>query len=431
MHLLPIRANEWAAAVGAKAKGRTRRPAASSAGRSLDWLNLFVGNIQTGFGPFIAVYLTTRGWTETSIGLALSLGTVAAMASQIPAGALVDAIRAKAWVVLLSILAFSVSALLFAVQPAPLAVYVAEILHSFSSCTLGPAIAAISLAVAGPAVLGLRFGRNARFAAIGNGIGALLMGACGYYISERAVFFLTAALTLPALAPLLPLTRLDYSGRSGDGGDPLSERANPGRVLTDRRLLIFAACVMLFTLGNAAMLPLIGTTLTKSVGSEASLVIAACIVLPQLIVALISPGIGRLAEANGRRIVLLLGLLTLPIRGAVFAVAASPVPVVLVQALDGIAGASIGVLVPLVTSDIAGRSGHYNLALGSVGFAIGIGATLSTTLAGWIGDRYGQPAAFASLAAFGLAACAVVLAAMPETKPPSRPRPEHPRPSIE
>ncbi|HUC71519.1 MAG TPA: MFS transporter, partial [Stellaceae bacterium] len=104
--------------MGAKAKGRTRRPAASSAGRSLDWLNLFVGNIQTGFGPFIAVYLTTRGWTETSIGLALSLGTVAAMASQIPAGALVDAIRAKAWVVLLSILAFSVSALLFAVQPA-------------------------------------------------------------------------------------------------------------------------------------------------------------------------------------------------------------------------------------------------------------------------------------------------------------------------
>jgi len=354
------------------------------------------------------------------------------MASQIPAGALVDAIRAKAWVVLLSILAFSVSALLFAVQPAPLAVYVAEILHSFSSCTLGPAIAAISLAVAGPAVLGLRFGRNARFAAIGNGIGALLMGACGYYISERAVFFLTAALTLPALVPLLPLTRLDYSRRSSGGDDlPGPGRGSPGRVLTDRRLLIFAACVLLFTLGNAAMLPLIGNTLTKSVGSEASLVIAACIVVPQLIVALVSPGIGRLAEANGRRIVLLLGLLTLPIRGAVFAVAASPVPVVLVQALDGIAGASVGVLVPLVTSDIAGRSGHYNLALGSVGFGIGVGATLSTTLAGWIGDRYGQPAAFASLAAFGLAACAVVLAAMPETKPPSRPRPEHPRHSIE
>ena len=179
---------------------------------------------------------------------------------------------------------------------------------------------------------------------------------------------------------------------------------------------------MLFTLGNAAMLPLIGNTLTKTVGGASNLVIAACIVVPQLVVALVSPLVGRLAETNGRRLVLLLGLVSLPIRGAVFAIAASPIPIVLVQALDGIAGACLGVLVPLITSDIAGRSGHYNLALGFVGFAIGIGATLSTTLAGWIGDHYGQPIAFASLAGFGLAACALVLSAMPETRPQPSPR---------
>jgi MFS family permease len=405
--------------MGAAGKGPIGRSASPSAERSLDWLNLFVGNIQTGFGPFIAVYLTTQGWTETSIGLALSLGTVAAMASQIPAGALVDAIRAKAWVVLASIFAFSVSALLFAVQPVPLAVYVAEILHSFSSCTLNPAIAAVSLAVAGPAVLGLRFGRNARFAAIGNGVGAILMGACGYYISERAVFFLTAGLTLPALFPLLTLTRLDYSARRAADGEPQPTNEPPMRVLTDRRLLVFAATVMLFTLGNAAMLPLIADTLTKTVGNLANLVIAACIVVPQLIVAVAAPYVGQFAQASGRRLALLLGLLSLPIRGAVFAVAAAPVPIVLVQALDGIAGACLGVLVPLVTSDIAGRSGHYNLALGLVGFAIGIGATLSTALAGWIGDHFGQGFAFASLSACGLAACALVVTAMPETKPQS------------
>jgi MFS family permease len=399
------------------AKGRIGRPASPSVERSLDWLNLFVGNIQTGFGPFVAVYLTTRGWTETSIGFALSIGTAATMASQIPAGVVVDAIRYKAWVVLLSILAFSISALLFAVQPVALAVYVAEVLHSFSSCTLSPAIAAISLAVVGPAVLGLRFGRNARFAAIGNGIGAVLMGAFGFYFSERAVFFLTAALTLPAFLPLLPLARLDYSIRPADAGAQQTKGGRRMRVLTDRRLLIFACCAMLFTMGNAAMLPLIGNSLTKTVGTEASLVIAACIVVPQFIVAAVSPAIGRLAEARGRRRVLLLGLLTLPVRGAVFAIAASPIAIVLVQALDGIAGACLGVLGPLITSDVASRSGHYNLALGVVGFTIGVGATLSTTLAGWVGDHYGQPFAFASLSAFGVAACAVAAAAMPETKP--------------
>ena len=85
----------------ALAKTKTERDEAALANRGLDGLNLFVANIQTGFGPFISVYLTTQGWTQTAIGMALSLGTIAAMASQIPAGALVDTIRNKATVALL------------------------------------------------------------------------------------------------------------------------------------------------------------------------------------------------------------------------------------------------------------------------------------------------------------------------------------------
>ena len=181
------------------------------AGRSLDLLNLFVANIQTGFGPFVAVYLTTQGWTDAAIGFALSLGTLTAMASQLPAGALVDAARSKARVGFFSIAAFCLSALLFAIWPVPLSVYLAEVLHGFSSCTLGPVIAAISLAIAGPGALGLRLGRNARFASIGNGVGAALMGACGYYLPEAFVFYLTAALTLPALAVLRPLSGIGDS----------------------------------------------------------------------------------------------------------------------------------------------------------------------------------------------------------------------------
>jgi MFS family permease len=388
-----------------------------SAEQGLDWLNLFVGNIQTGFGPFIAVYLTTQRWTETSIGLALSLGTITAMASQVPAGALVDRIRNKAAVVLFSILAFAVSALLFAVQPVPLAVYVAEMIHSFSSCTLGPAIAALSLMVAGPALQGLRFGRNARFASIGNGIGAALMGAFGYYLSERSVFFLTAALVLPALAALPALAQPAPPGPAPPGETgPKRRRAGLRQVVADPALLIFAACAMLFTLGNAAMLPLVGSTLTRTVGDAASLVIAACIVLPQFVVAAVSPAIGRLAEDRGRRLVLVLGFCTLPVRGCVFAVTNDPVLIVLAQFLDGIAGACLGVLVPLVTSDVAGRSGHFNLALGLVGLAIGIGATLSTGLTGSVADRWGEATAYAGLAAVGMMATAVAWAAMPETK---------------
>src|ERR1700735_1127945 len=185
----------------------------AKAGRGLDWFNLFVANIQTGFGPFIAVYLVSQSWTQTSIGLALSVGTVASMASQVPAGALVDAMPNKTRVAAFSVLAFTACALMFAIYPIPLFVYLAEILHGLSSCTLGPATAAMSLVITGRFGMGLRLGRNARYAAIGNGVGALLMGACGQYVSERAVFYLTAALTLPALVALVPLRRVAVAPR--------------------------------------------------------------------------------------------------------------------------------------------------------------------------------------------------------------------------
>ena len=145
--------------------------------------------------------------------------------------------------------------------------------------------------------------------------------------------------------------------------------------------------------------------------------IAICIVVPQIVVAIISPWIGGLAERRGRRLVLLLGFATLPLRGLFFATMTDPVALVLLQVLDGLAGASLGVLLPLITADIAGRSGHYNLALGFVGFAMGIGATASTGVAGWIADRAGEPFAFSALAFAGVVAVFFVWAAMPETRP--------------
>lgn len=400
----------------------TRTPP-GRASRALDLLNLFVANIQTGFGPFVSVYLTTQGWTETAIGFALSLGTLTAMASQLPAGALVDAARSKARVGFLSISAFCLSALLFAIWPVPLSVYLAEVLHGFSSCTLGPVVAALSLAIAGPRALGLRLGRNARFASIGNGVGAALMGACGYYLPPQAVFYLTSALALPALAVLRPLAGIGDAPQWRRRRDP-TRPAEPGRewgrlgkLLGDRRLLIFAVSAALFTFSNAAMLPLAASSLTKRAGGEAALLIAACIVLPQIVVAALSPSMGALAERRGRRMVLILGFGTLPLRGLLFAVTTNPAALVLLQVLDGIAGAAFGVLLPLVTADVAGRSGHFNLALGFVGFTIGIGATASTAFAGWVADRVGEPFAFAGLAFAGLAALLVVWAAMPETRP--------------
>jgi MFS family permease len=391
--------------------------------RGLDWLNFFVANFQAGFGPFISVYLSGVGWTQTAIGAALSAGTVAGMASQVPGGALVDAMRSKRAAAASAIIAIMASALMIALWPAFLPIALAEILHSFASSVLGPAIAALSLALVDPDAFGERLGRNARFLAIGNAFAAGLMGIFGYYVSDRAVFLLTAALGLPALAALRMIGYADLTHPKIPATAPTAQKEDARwswRFLKDRRLLVYSACASLFQLGNAAMLPIAAGLVTKRAGSEAQLIIAACIVAPQIVAAVISPWAGRVAESWGRRPVLLLGFGVLPIRGMLFAGIADPYLMILVQLLDGLSAAVLGVLSPLIVADIARESGHYTTSLGIVGLAIGSGATLSTTVAGLVADNFGGAATFLSLAAFGLCATLLVAALMPETRPSTK-----------
>jgi len=384
----------------------------------LDWHNFFVANVQTGFGPFIAVYLSTEAWTQGSIGLALSVGTICGMISQLPGGALVDSLENKRGAALAPCAAIFVSAIMLAIWPQWLPVLGAEVLHGFASAMLPAAIAAMSLALVGRAGLGERLGRNARYAALGNGIAAAVMGAVGAYVSQVAVFYLTAALMLPAMAALRAIPPGDVSVALDPG-----PRAAPGagwreaaRLLLGWRVLLFAAVVLLFHLGNAAMLPLVAGEVTKSIGRQASLVIAACIVLPQLLVAYASPHVGRLADTWGRRPVIALTFLAVPVRGALLAMVGSSAALVPVQLLDGISAAGFGVMLPLVAADLTRGTRRFTLCMGLFGLATGLGATVSTALAGEIADRYGTGTALWALAAAAL--CAVVLAvtALPETR---------------
>ena len=384
--------------------------------RGLDWHNFFVANVQTGFGPFIAVYLASEAWTQREIGAALSIGTVVAMASQLPAGALVDALSNKRLAALAACLAIAASALLLAWMPDPLPVFIAEILHGLASCMLAPAIAAMSLALVGRRRFGERLGRNARYAAIGSGVAAGVMGAAGTWVSERSVFFLTAALMGPAIAmlALIPAARVRTSITVTTPRGGLREAV---RLLLGWRVLVFAACVVLFHLANAAMLPLVAADVTKAVGSRASLIIAASIVLPQLLVAAASPFVGRAADRWGRRPVLMLTFLAVPVRGLLLAAVPPGIPVALVQVLDGISAAGFGVLLPLMAADLTAGTNRFNLCMGLFGLAAGLGATVSTALAGSLADRYGTDFALCVLAAAGLASVLLVLAAVPETRP--------------
>jgi MFS family permease len=393
--------------------------------RGLDWFIFFVADVQTGFGPFVSVYLTTQRWTQFDIGLVLSAAGFVSLLGQMPGGALVDAARSERFVAGVAIITICISALTYAAMPIFPVVLAGSVLHALASCVLGPAMVAISLGLVGHAAIGERLGRNARFASIGNGLAAAVMGACGYLLSARAVFIVTVLLLIPALLALRTISPKEIDPEHAHGARPRQPKIKPpikpGELMRNRPLLIFAGCLLMFHLANGSMLPLMGSVMTMRSAQWATLLIAACIVVPQIVVAATSPWFGNRAEIWGRRPLLLIGFAALPIRGLLFALVSNPLLLVAVQLLDGVTAAVFAVMVPLVVADLTRGTGRFNLGQGIIGTATGIGASLSATFAGYMTDRFGSVPAFAGLAVIALAGLTLLWFMMPETRPDTEP----------
>jgi MFS family permease len=395
----------------------------SQSRRGLDWLVFFVADIQTGFGPFVAVFLTSQKWTQVDIGLVLTVSGLVGLVGQIPFGAIVDAARSVRAVAAITLVSIGASAFAFAAWPIFPMVLAARVVHAAASCMLGLAVASISLGLVGADRMSERLGRNVAFASAGTGLAAAIMGATGYYLSNRAVFLLAGVLTLPALYALFRIRHEEIGPTSeaarGAPTTAASLRASFAAFARNRSFVVFLICVLLFYLANGAMLPLAASMVTLKSSQAATLMVAAAIVVPQFIVTLFSPWVGLWAQRSGRKPILVLGFGALAVRGFLFASTGDPVLLTLIQVLDGISAAVLGVLVPLTAVDVTRQTGHFNLAQGAIGCTMGIGAAASTTLAGYVSDYVGSQTAFTMLAAMAAIGFVVLVLAMPETKPPS------------
>jgi MFS_1 like family len=75
---------------------RRRERELARANLALDAANFFLADVRDALGPYLAVYLLTeREWDAASIGLVMSIATIAGILAQTPSGALVDATKAK------------------------------------------------------------------------------------------------------------------------------------------------------------------------------------------------------------------------------------------------------------------------------------------------------------------------------------------------
>jgi predicted MFS family arabinose efflux permease len=395
-------------------------PASPRSRHGLDWMNFFIADVQTGFGTFVAFYLADLGWSRQNVGLALATGGIAGVIAQAPGGALTDAITWKRGLAALGILMLAGAALTFALTSSFTLLLFGEILHGLTAGIITPAIAAISLGLVGRRSMALRTGRNYRFAAAGSALTALIMGLVGTFISVSSIFFITALLCIPALLALATIRgeEIDYArARNAVRGKQRIELQRVTHLARNRTLLLFTGCLILFQLADASMLPLIGEGLAVAKEGAATLWISALIVIPQIIVAMLSPWIGYHSEAKGRRPLLLIGFAVEPVRALLLAWSTQYPALVVVQLLGGISAAIINVLTIVVITDLTAGTGRFNLARGIIGTMTAIAASLSTALTGYIDQAFGQWAAFTSIAALAGAATLLIWVFLTETKP--------------
>ena len=386
---------------------------------SIQWLNFFLADVQTGLGPFLAAYLASSGWNAGSIGYALTFGGLITVCMQGPAGAVVDAVHRKRSLIAVSLGVLVAGACLLMGHLRPWSVYSAQALIGGSAPFLGPTVAAITLGVVGRTAFDRQFGKNQSFNSAGNVAAALLIVFVSYRFGYRAIFAVAALLAIPAFLSLFGIDprQIDYARSRGakcDGGQP--KAGGIGALLRDRVLLLFLVGAFLFHLANAAMLPELGEMLTKGNPKAAAPFMAACVIITQLVIASSAAWIGKLAGAMGRKPLLLIGFGVLPVRGVLYTLIHATAALIAIQTLDGVANAIFGVVSILVIADLTRGTGRFNLASGGLATMVGIGASLSTTLGGQLIQHIGFHASFLGLAGVAVLAFSLLLFALPETR---------------
>jgi MFS family permease len=415
--------------------------ASKRANMALDAINFSLADVRDGLGPYLAIYLlTVQKWDEASIGVVMSIATASGIIAQTPAGGLIDATRAKRAVMATAAIAVAAASLLLPLCSGFIPVAASQAAAHVSAAVFGPGLAAISLGVVGHAAFTRRIGRNESFNHAGNAFASVAAGATAYLWGPDVVFYLLAIMSAASVLGILmiPAGAIDnalargLNDRIGETDHTPAHGDTPSglRVLfACRPLMILAVAVVFFHLANAAMLPLVGQKLALRDNHLGTTLMAACIVTAQVVMVPMAMLVGARADRWGRKPLFLVAFLILPLRGCLYTLSDNQFWLLAVQTLDGIGAGLVGALVPIIVADLMRGTGRFNIAQGAILTAQGIGAALSTTLAGVVVVHAGYSAAFLTLAVVAGAGALVFFFGMRETKQrPAERSKDQPRP---
>jgi MFS family permease len=274
----------------------------SKAIRPLEALNFFMADMQAGIGPFLGVFLLAHGWKSGLIGSVMTIGGIAGMAMTAPAGALVDATSRKRLYVIVPGVCTVLASMIILLSQNFWLVAVSQVATAIAGAAIGPAVAGMTLGIVRQAGFNRQIGRNQAFNHAGNVVGAGLSGLLGWKFGLTAVFWLAAVFGVLSIISVLmiPADAIDDREARGlkEGGD--GGKASGFRVLLEcKPLLILAAALACFHLGNGAMLPLYGLAVVANKQGDPASFVATTIVVAQGVMIVASIVAMRLAEKSG------------------------------------------------------------------------------------------------------------------------------------
>ncbi|KBZ59783.1 hypothetical protein K875_05350 [Mycobacterium [tuberculosis] TKK-01-0051] len=388
---------------------------------ALDLMAFSLADVRDGLGPFLSIYLlVTHHWDQASIGFVMALGGIAGVIVQTPVGALVDKTTAKRALVIAGAVGVAVAALAMPLLPGFYTIAFLQAVTGIAGSIFSPALAAITLGIVGPRLFSRRVGRNESFRHAGTAWAAVVAGGLAYYFGPVVVFWLLAVMAaLSVVATLrVPGDAIDDDVARGMDKATSGQHRGPsgfGVLLHNRRLMIFAVVVFAFHLANAAMLPLVGQKLALHNKEVGTALMSACIVAAQVVMVPVAYLVGAKTDSWGRKPIFLVGFAVLTVRAFLYPLSDNSYWLVGVQLLDGVGAGIFGALFPLVVQDVTHGTGRFNVSLGAITSAWGVGASLSNFVAGGIVVAAGYSVAFMSLGAIAALGFALYLIAMPET----------------
>lgn len=365
-------------------------------------------------------YTAVRHWNPGQIGILIACQSLAGIVTQAWVGRWVDESHHKRAMTAAAAATVALGALGIVLLPSFWLQVSVQIVIGLAVTVFPAATAAFALGMADKDKVSVRIARNETLTHMGNVAFAVAAGALGTLLALQGIFFAAAVFAL-GMAPavyFISEKSVNYEAARAGGQQGEEKRSSWRDLIHDKRIQTFTACVVLFYFANAATLPLVGEMLTKGKhGRQSAWQVAAMVIVAEAVMVGVAAVCGKLANSWGRKPLFLVGFAVLALRNGLTVVNHNEYYLIGLQCLDGVAMGIYGVLLTLVTADLAQGTGRFNFLQGAVQSAMGLGGVLSNSLFGVIAKAIGFNASFLGLSVVAIAGGALYQFRMPDTKP--------------